>query len=57
MSTKGSNWASTLRALERSTWGAELVAALGRIASDIDEYRVTEAGGFLIPEFHHGVDA
>ncbi|WP_437564619.1 AAA family ATPase [Sorangium sp. So ce542] len=57
MSTKGSNWASTLRALQRSTWGAELVAALGRIASDIDEYRVTEAGGFLIPEFRHGVDA
>lgn len=57
MSTKGSNWASTLRALERSSWGAELVAALGRIASDIDEYRVTEAGGFLIPEFRHGIDA
>ncbi|XXT25435.1 AAA family ATPase [Sorangium sp. So ce429] len=57
MSTKGSNWASTLRALDRTTWEAELVAALGRIASDIDEYRVTEAGGFLIPEFRHGVDA
>ncbi|WP_437961441.1 AAA family ATPase [Sorangium sp. So ce119] len=56
MRTKGSNWASTLRAIERSTWGAELVAALGRIALDIDEYRVTEAGGFLIPEFRHGVD-
>ncbi|WP_437804900.1 AAA family ATPase [Sorangium sp. So ce1078] len=57
MSTRGSNWASTLRAIERSIWGAELVAALGRIAADIDEYRVTEAGGFLIPEFRHGVDA
>ncbi|XXY89709.1 ATP-binding protein [Sorangium sp. So ce296] len=57
MSAKGSNWASTLRGIERSSWGAELVAALGRIASDIDEYRVTEAGGFLIPEFRHGVDA
>ncbi|WP_437922606.1 AAA family ATPase [Sorangium sp. So ce291] len=57
MSTRGSNWASTLRALERSTWGTELVAALGRIASDIDEYRVTQAGGFLIPEFRHGLDA
>lgn len=57
MSTRGSNWASTLRAIERATWGSELVAALGRIASDIDEYRVTEAGGFLIPEFRHGFDA
>ncbi|WP_437663243.1 AAA family ATPase [Sorangium sp. So ce1182] len=57
MSTKGSNWASTLRALERSTWGTELVAALGRLAVDIDEYRVTQAGGFLIPEFRHGLDA
>ncbi|WP_437944466.1 AAA family ATPase [Sorangium sp. So ce281] len=57
MSMKGSNWASTLRAIERSTWGSELVAALGRIASDIDDYRVTEAGGFLIPEFRHGLDA
>ncbi|KYF93426.1 hypothetical protein BE17_22220 [Sorangium cellulosum] len=56
MSSKGSNWASILRALDRSAWGTELVAALGRIAADIDEYRVTQAGGFLIPEFRHGLD-
>ncbi|XXT93045.1 ATP-binding protein [Sorangium sp. So ce834] len=57
MSTKGSNWASSLRALNRSAWGTELVAALGRIAADIDDYRVAHAGGFLIPEFRHGLDA
>ncbi|XXX82685.1 AAA family ATPase [Sorangium sp. So ce134] len=56
MSTKGSNWASTLRSVDRSAWGTELIAALGRIAADIDEYRVTQVGGFLIPEFRHGLD-
>jgi predicted ATPase len=55
MRRHGENWASTLRALDRERQGAELLAALGRIVGDIDDYRVTAVGGFLIPEFRHGV--
>lgn len=55
MRRHGENWASTLRALDREREGAELLAALGRIVGDIDDYRVTAVGGFLIPEFRHGV--
>jgi hypothetical protein len=57
MDTAGSNWSSTLRALDKATWGSELIAALGRLVGDIDDYRVVQAGGFLIPELRHGLDA
>jgi predicted ATPase len=56
MTSSGDNWASTLKSVNKSKWGAELTAALGRITGDIDGYRVTQAGGFLIPEFRHGID-
>jgi hypothetical protein len=56
MRRHGENWVSTLRGLDRDREGAELLAALGRIVGDIDDYRVTAAGGFLIPEFRHGVE-
>lgn len=49
----GDNWASALKSLDRSTWGSELIAGLGRLVGDIDDYRVISAGGFLIPEFRH----
>jgi hypothetical protein len=55
MTSVGDTWASTLKAIDRSTRGPELIAALGRITGDIDDYRVTQAGGFLIPEFRHGI--
>jgi predicted ATPase len=54
MSSHGENWASTLKSLDRSTDGAELVHALQRIVGDIDDYRVAQAGGYVIPEFRHG---
>lgn len=57
MNGDGHNWASTLRTLDKSSWGSELVAGLGKLVGDIDDYRVTQAGGFLIPEFRHGIDA
>ncbi|WP_437283102.1 AAA family ATPase [Sorangium sp. So ce375] len=57
MSTRGDNWASTLESLSADSGGSELVAALRRLAADIDAYRVVHAGGFLVPEFRHGVDA
>jgi predicted ATPase len=55
MTSVGDNWASTLMEIDRSTGGLDLIDALGRITGDIDDYRVTQAGGFLIPEFRHGV--
>jgi predicted ATPase len=54
MTSSGDNWASTLNALNRKTWGAELIAALHHIVGDISDYRVAQAGGYLIPEFRHG---
>ena len=54
MTPAGDNWASTLQAIDRSTWGPWLIYVLNRITGDIDGYRVTEAGGLLIPEFRHG---
>ena len=54
MSSGGENWASTLAALDHRVWGSELVAALGRLVGDIDEYEVTDVGGrYLIPRFRH----
>ncbi|HSN97552.1 MAG TPA: AAA family ATPase, partial [Candidatus Nanopelagicales bacterium] len=57
MHGSGGNWSSTLRALDRASWGTELLAGLARIVGDIDDYRVAQAGGFIIPEFRHGLDA
>lgn len=54
MRSSGDNWASTLKALKRPAWGDELIAGLQRLVGDIDDYRVAQAGGFLIPEFRHG---
>jgi hypothetical protein len=56
MCRHGENWATHLRALDRDTQGAELLAALWRVAGDVDDYRVSEAGGFLVPELRHGKD-
>ncbi|KYF61526.1 hypothetical protein BE11_19270 [Sorangium cellulosum] len=57
MRTWGDNWASTLESLSADSARSELVAALGRLAADIDDYRVIHAGSFLVPEFRHGLDA
>ncbi|MBK9266092.1 MAG: AAA family ATPase [Polyangiaceae bacterium] len=54
MMSSGDNWASTLKALNKREWGAELSAALHKITGDIDDYRVVQAGGYVIPEFRHG---
>jgi predicted ATPase len=52
----GDNWASTLKSLDKRTAGSELIAGLQKLVGDIDDYRVQQAGGFLIPEFRHGAD-
>jgi predicted ATPase len=57
MTSSGDNWASTLKSLNKATWGAELITALYHIVGDVDDYRVLQADGFLIPEFRHGVGA
>jgi predicted ATPase len=57
MRRQGENWATHLRALDPDTQGAELLAGLGRVVGDIDDYRVSAVGGYLIPEFRHGSDS
>ena len=57
MASSGDNWSSMLKALNRDMGRSKLLAGLARITGDIDDYRVAQAGGFLIPEFRHGVDA
>lgn len=54
MTASGDNWASTLKGLDKEEWGGELCAALQRITGDIDDYRVVQAGGYVIPELRHG---
>jgi predicted ATPase len=56
MERHGKNWAATLKSLNKDEEGRELIAALGQLVGDIDDYRVIEAGGYLIPEFHHRGD-
>jgi predicted ATPase len=53
MREHGENWASILRGLEKNSRGCDLLAALGQIVGDIDDYRTTAVGGFVIPEFRH----
>jgi predicted ATPase len=55
MDEHGTNWCSILKDARRDDWVGELRAALGQITGDIDDIKVTTAGGFLIPEFRHGV--
>jgi predicted ATPase len=55
MDEHGTNWCSILKDARRDGWVGELRAALGQITGDIDDIKVTTAGGFLIPEFRHGV--
>ncbi|MGP0064508.1 MAG: AAA family ATPase [Isosphaeraceae bacterium] len=55
MDEHGTNWCSILKDARREGWVGELRAALGQITGDIDDIRMTTAGGFLIPEFRHGV--
>ncbi len=54
MDEHGTNWTSTLRRLKKEGAGQELLAALGRIVGDINDYRVTAVGGYLVTEFQHG---
>ena len=49
MRRQGENWATHLRNLDKDTQGAELLAGLGRVVGDIDDYKVTAVGGFPHP--------
>lgn len=56
MRTHGENWASVLRDLDKVTAGPDFLAAMGQIVGDVDDYRVSAVGGYLIPELRH-IDA
>ncbi len=56
MRTRGENWASVLRHMDKANAGSDFLAALGHIVGDIDDYRVNAVDGYLIPELRR-VDA
>lgn len=53
MQSRGDNWVSILHQQEKSGWKQDLVAALEKLTSDIDDIKVAKASGFLITQFHH----
>jgi hypothetical protein len=57
MASGGESWATTLAELDHGSWGVELVAALGQLVGDIDDYKVDSVGGqYLVPQFRHRTD-
>jgi predicted ATPase len=53
MREHGENWASILHHFDKEREGRDLLAALGQIVGDIDDYRTTAVGGYVIPEIRH----
>ncbi len=53
MQSRGDNWVSILHQQEKAGWKQQLVAALEKLTSDIDDIKVAKASGFLITQFHH----
>jgi predicted ATPase len=49
----GENWVSVLQDQNEDSWKPELVAALRRLAGDIEDVRIAKAAGYLVAEFLH----
>jgi len=54
MQEHGDNWASVLKNTPEQTWKPDLLAAMAKIAGDIDDVRVEQLGSFQIVSFRHG---
>lgn len=54
MDKHGSNWISILKDQDKATWEGDLVSALNKLTNDIDEFRIQQLSGFLMPSFRHG---
>lgn len=53
MQRHGENWVSILQEQPEETWKPELVAALRKLAGDIEDVRIAKAAGYLVAEFLH----
>jgi predicted ATPase len=53
MREHGENWASILQRFDKDDAGRYFLAGLGQIVGDLDDYRTTAVGGYVIPEFRH----
>ncbi|MBI4881161.1 MAG: AAA family ATPase [Planctomycetes bacterium] len=49
----GDNWVSILRDQDQASWKQEIIAALGRLTSDIDDIKVSKAASYLVAQFRH----
>jgi predicted ATPase len=49
----GENWVSVLQDQPEESWKLELVAALRKLAGDIEDVRIAKAAGYLVAEFLH----
>jgi len=54
MNEHGGNWNSILKDLRIKPVSQDLITALGQLTGDIDDFRVSPAGGYLVSEFRHG---
>ena len=54
MSEHGANWSSVLKDLRKEPESRDLIAAVGQLTGDIDDFKVTQAGPYLITQFRHG---
>ena len=54
MSENGTNWCSILKDLDVETGSLDLIAAIGQLTGDIDDFRVRQMAGYLVTEFRHG---
>ena len=53
MDGHGSNWASILKDQPKSSWKPELISALQKLTSDIEDIKVSQAASYLVVQFRH----
>jgi predicted ATPase len=53
MDGHGSNWASILKDQPASSWKPELISALQKLTSDIEDIKVSQAASYLVVQFRH----
>ena len=53
MNEHGGNWVSILKDPGAKTWKNDLLAALGKLTGDIEDLKISSAGGYLIARFKH----
>ncbi len=53
MDQHGSNWVSILKDMKQGDWKPDLVEALNKLAGDVEDIKVQQAGGYLTVTFKH----